>query len=623
MNRFSIPAHHSKKPLETSILMILLILPSVLIAQSLFLPAAGLVSGRTYLSAGEAEPGSILHLALSARIESGWHINSDQPVDQFAIPTVFKVDTPDEIEVERVLYPEPEMFSLSISEREIPLYHGEVIFGAILKVNENTPPGSYPITTTLVYQGCNNTSCIAPDSISLETDLKVAEQITSPAPLHPEIFSQSPFVDETGRPLKPSAESEKEAGRMGGMIEERGFFLAFLLIFLGGLALNLTPCIYPIIPITVSYFVGQSGGKTSRTVTLAVLYVLGMSITYSLLGTIAATTGALFGSALQNPYVVMFISAVMIILASSMFGAWEIKLPSFLTRGSGSARQGYFGAVLMGLTVGIVAAPCIGPFVLGLLTYVGRMANPMLGFTMFFTLAWGMGIPIIVLGTASGSISKLPHSGNWMVWVKKIFGFILIGMAFYFARHLIGSTASLIGYAATALTGGIYLGWIEGTPQKGRGFTILRRAVGAGGILLAIYLITLSTGVVGGGEHPGVDWEEFETSKLASAAEKNRPVMIDFYADWCIPCHELDEKTFTDPGVIKLSQKVLPLKVDLTKNSQREKKLRKKFNIRGVPTIIFIDPSGRERTSLRVTGLVGPDEMKKRLREIINSGDQP
>ena len=201
-------------------------------------------------------------------------------------------------------------------------------------------------------------------------------------------------------------------------------------------------------------------------------------MTYSVLGMIAAMTGSLFGAALQNPFVVLMLAAILVALALSMFGLWEIRMPMFLARRTGSARQGYAGAVVMGLTMGIVAAPCIGPFVLGLLTYVGEMGKPLLGFFMFFTLAWGIGLPFLVLGTLSGSLSRLPRSGDWMVWVRKIFGFILVAMALYFVRHLAGPKLVSIGYAAIAIAGGIYLGWIDRAAGAGRGFTVLKRAVG-------------------------------------------------------------------------------------------------------------------------------------------------
>ena len=187
---------------------------------------------------------------------------------------------------------------------------------------------------------------------------------------------------------------------------DRGIFVTLLLVFLGGLALNLTPCVYPMIPITISYFGGQSQGKKGSLVAHACLYVIGMAVTYSVLGVFAAMTGSLFGTALQYPPVLIGIALVMVLLALSMFDVYEFRMPAFLNRLAGGSQKGFAGTFLMGLTVGIVAAPCIGPFVLGLLTYVGNKGNAFLGFVLFFVLALGMGVPFIVLGVFSGSISK-------------------------------------------------------------------------------------------------------------------------------------------------------------------------------------------------------------------------
>ena len=569
------------------------------------------------LSLSRFHAGSGGYLAVTAKIADSWHINSNEPLDKYLIPTTLEIYAPVEIEVVEILYPEPDLMKLEISEGDMALYHGTVTFGAYIKVAASVEPGSYSLRATLSYQGCNSLTCIEPASDIAVIDLVVGSMDEMAEIQHEDIFGAPPFVDEEGRPVQAGTDTGDRAG-FGNMIQSRGLFLALIFIFIGGLALNLTPCIYPLIPITISYFGGQAGGKSSRTALLAVLYVFGMSITYSALGTVAAMTGSLFGSALQNPWVVAFIVAVMIWLATSMFGLWEFRLPSFLTRGTGTAKQGYFGAVFMGLTVGIVAAPCIGPFVLGLLTYVGRIGNPALGFLMFFTLAWGMGTPLLVLGTVSGSISRLPRSGDWMVWVRKIFGFILIAMGLYFARHIIGDTITDIGYMAIALVAGVYLGWIDRTPVTGAGFKRLKWIVGIAGIAIAAILLLMPGGALRT-EKPvsGIAWRPFTEELLTEAADAGKPVLIDFMADWCIPCHELDHKTFSVEGVITLSEATVPLKVDLTAIGENEAAIKKRFNIRGVPTIIFIDGSGEERSELRVTGFVDSNEFTKRLKSLL------
>jgi thiol:disulfide interchange protein DsbD len=523
------------------------------------------------------------------------------------------VKPPEGIKVLRILYPEPAFEKLSFSETEMSLFQGRPVFGAIIEVGRDVEPGTYPVKATLSYQGCDNLTCVEPASVTLEIPLKVGAITESTQAQHPAIFSKPPFVDSEGEFV-----GAEEPGAPGGGFAGKNLFLTFVLVFVGGLALTLTPCIYPIIPVTVSFFGGQASGKTSQTFVLALIYVLGMAITYSILGTIAAMTGSLFGSALQNPWIIAIIAIVLLAFASSMFGLWEIRLPMFLQTRTGRAKQGHIGALFMGLTVGIVAAPCIGPFVLGLLTYVGRTGNPVLGFFLFFTLAWGMGIPFLVLGTISGSISRLPRSGDWLIWVKKIFGFILIVMAFYFARHILGERIAYAGYGLTALAGGLYLGWLDRGAKGGPTFAAVKRITGLVGIVLAAVALLWPGGPIRQeAEEPGIEWIEYSDDLVAQARQEGKPVVIDFTAEWCVPCHELEEQSFSDPAVIELSKKVAPLQVDMTKLDEWEQEVKKGFKVLGVPTIIFLDGSGTELEDLRVTGFVGPEEITKRLERII------
>ncbi|MFA4947207.1 MAG: cytochrome c biogenesis protein CcdA [Candidatus Krumholzibacteriia bacterium] len=561
-------------------------------------------------------PGSVGYIAITADIAAGWHINADKPLESYLIPTVLEVSAPAGIEIVRLLYPEPVLRKLEISETKMALYDGVAVFGAIVRVGPDVRPGSYRITATIRYQGCNNLTCVEPASASADDTIRVGTLDEGVEQLDAEIFSKPPFAGDDGAPAGVEA-APSFTGDFGKMIAERGLALTFLIVFFSGLALNLTPCIYPLIPITISYFGGQAGGRASRVFLLALLYVLGMSITYSVLGTIAAMTGNLFGAALQNPFVVLILAAILVVLALSMFGLWEIRMPMFLARRTGSARQGYAGAVVMGLTMGIVAAPCIGPFVLGLLTYVGEMGKPLLGFFLFFTLAWGIGLPFLVLGTLSGSLSRLPRSGAWMIWVRKIFGFVLVAMALYFARQLLGPRLVSIGYAAIAIAGGIYLGWIDRTAGAGRGFKVLKRAVGIAGVAMGAAFLVFPAMRGGADVKPrGIAWQPFSEEAVLSAAREGKMVVIDFSAAWCLPCHELDKKTFVDPEVVRLSAGFVPLRVDLTKSGAAETKIKNNYRVRGVPTIIFIDGAGNERAELRATGFIDASEFSRRVEAL-------
>ncbi len=594
-----------------------LLAPAACAAQGFDFPAGALVTAEMSHSLSVFHPGSTGYVAITADIAAGWHINAEKPLESYLIPTVLEVSAPAGIEIVRILYPAPHLTKLDISEAKMALYDGVVVFGAEIRVGPDVQPGPYRLTATIRYQGCNNLTCVEPSSASAADTIRVGTLDEGVEQLRAEIFSTPPFPAEGEAAALVETAAAPGTRDIGTMIAERGLALTFVFIFFIGLGLSLTPCIYPLIPITVSYFGGQAGGRASRTFLLALLYVLGMSITYSVLGTIAAMTGGLFGAALQNPFVVLVIAAILVALALSMFGFWEIRMPAFLQRRTGSAKQGYAGALFMGLTMGIIAAPCIGPFVLGLLTYVGEMGKPVLGFFMFFTLAWGIGLPFLVLGTISGSISRLPRSGDWMVWVRKIFGFVLVAMALYFARHLLSPRLVSIGYAAIAVAGGIYLGWIDRAAGKGRGFGILKRAVGVLGVAIGAAFLFLPA-LRGGdeGKPQGIAWQPFSEEAVLAAAREGKPVVIDFSAAWCLPCHELDAKTFSDAEAVKLSAGFVPLRVDLTKSGAAETKIKNDYKVRGVPAIIFIDGAGREHADLRATGFIDAAEFARRVKAL-------
>jgi thiol:disulfide interchange protein DsbD len=323
----------------------------------------------------------------------------------------------------------------------------------------------------------------------------------------------------------------------------------------------------------------------------------------------------------------------MAFLALSMFDVFELRMPAFLNRLAGGNRKGFAGTFLMGLTVGIVAAPCIGPFVFGLLTYVGNRGNAVLGFLLFFVLALGLGIPLLILGIFSGSIHKLPRSGEWMVWVRRVFGFILLAMAVFFLRTLLPHPRAYpLSLALILVLAGVYLAWIVPVTGAGKGFAWLRNIVGTGFFIAAIvasvtglqsYVETFvenEAWIKSAGSDANIsrsiEWIPFSERMPDRASPDGKPALIDFYADWCAPCKELDRHTFTDPDVIRLSRKFNMLKVDLTSAEDPDAEaLRKRFQVLGVPTLVFLLPDGSEIENLRVTGFEPPDIFLPKMEE--------
>lgn len=269
-------------------------------------------------------------------------------------------------------------------------------------------------------------------------------------------------------------------------LEGWGLLWTLLGVFAGGMALNLTPCVYPIIPVTISYFAGQSDRRQSRLFAHGASYVIGMAATNSLLGVTAALTGGLMGALLQNPVVLMAIATVLVLFAASLFGFWEMRLPYAMTQVASRGYAGYFGSLFMGLTMGVVAAPCIGPFVLGLLTWVAGLRSAWLGFVIFFTLSLGLGLPLFVLALFSGQLKRLPCSGEWMLWVRKMMAWVLVGVAAYYLRALLPQNAYTFLLASVALAAGLHLGWIAKVQDQSNRFTWIRAVAGTSGLVLAL-----------------------------------------------------------------------------------------------------------------------------------------
>ena len=460
-------------------------------------------------------------VAIVLNLPAPWHVNANPASSPDFIPTTLTFEPNPAATFGKIIYPPGQTVTLPWSDAPVSLYSGKTIIFADVTVTADTT-----LTGTLKYQACDDHVCYAPKTVPIKISV----------------------TGSLAQPENSGGQAPARADSIGDLIRHRGLLITLVVVFFGGLALNLTPCVYPMIAITVGYFGGQSR-SVGAAFRQALVYFLGVTLTYSVLGLVAALTGGLFGALLQNVWVLAGIAALLVALALSMFGLYEIQPPQFLLqRAAGlSARAGYFGVFFLGATVGVIAAPCLAPVLVALLAYVGQRGDPWVGWWLFFVLACGLGLPYVVLGTFSGLLTRLPKSGQWMVWVKRVFGVLLIGAAVWVTMPA----------------------WPK---------------------------------------HANSNWPAYSAEALRQAAAAHQPVMIDFSAEWCGPCRKMEQTTFRDARVFEKSRDFVLLRVDLT-NQDLPAELEKRFQIVGVPTIVFLDPAGREHAELRQVGYIDADEL--------------
>jgi thiol:disulfide interchange protein DsbD len=457
-------------------------------------------------------------------------------------------------------------------------------------------------------QGCADVGvCYVPQ---VQTAAVVIDATLPPAPV-------PSAADASGTPAAIGDEARFER-----LLASGSLWLIAAAFFGAGVLLTFTPCVLPMIPILSGIIVGEGRNATrTRAFALSFAYVLGMSVTYTGIGVGAALSGSLLSAALQNSWVLSAFAAVFVLLSLSMFGLYELQLPSGfhakLAERSNRLKGGHFGAVvLMGVLSGAIVSPCVAAPLAGALLYISQTRDVVLGGSALFAMSMGMGVPLILVGVFEGAY--LPKSGHWMNSVKHFFGVLLLAVAIWIVSPVLPPAAQMLAWAALLIGSAMVLRAIDPLPHesgnaarlwKGVGFLALLTgsAFAIGALSGSRDLLRPLAGLTSGGAERATQSAQFKRIKnmaeLDSAIQTaGKPVMLDFYADWCVSCKEMEAFTFAEAQVKAKMQGLLLLQADVTANSPEDKALLKRFSLFGPPGIIFFDRQGKEIPALRVVG---------------------
>lgn len=518
-----------------------------------------------------------------------------------------------------------------------------------LPINRNRS-GTLPLTLLMTSQGCAEGGiCYPPQAHRLSVSLPDSDTIVTTESNPPPAMDVAADLTDTvpnaairaadhataDSPLANGAMQENmgddETSRVGRLFSEASLWLIIASFFGFGLALSLTPCVWPMFPILSSMIV-RSGSQTApvsqrRGLALATAYIFGMAAAYAAAGVAAGLTGTLLSTAFQNPWAIGAFALIFVVLSLSMFGFYELQLPAGLrdrlAAGSARIRGGSLSSLaLMGALSALLASPCVGPALAGALLYIGQTGNAPLGGAALFAMGLGMGVPLLLIGASAGAL--LPKAGPWMETVKKIFGFILLGTAHWLISPFLPPRLATAGWGLLLIAPALLFGIHRRLPQTGaRG---ARRAGKFIGLMLLLAGTLLLVSALSGGKsaaelfavlsgRPTYETADLPFTPVRTVAEveayargSGKPVLLDFYADWCTVCKEMERKTFAQPQVQQALAGWLLLRADVTANTADDKALLKRFNLYGPPGIIFFDKNGREITTPRIIGFQKAEE---------------
>ncbi|NOZ60460.1 MAG: thioredoxin fold domain-containing protein [Calditrichaeota bacterium] len=595
------------KKVTTIACLILLITLQQLFCQAV--PKDSIVTVSTKMSPQKIFAGDTVSIQIGIKIKEGFHIYSHKPTLDYLKPTIIELFPKKGIKLGEINYPKPKLISLPYIDEKIAVYEGDVVFNVKAIISPNFSENNSVLKGVIKYQACNEVSCKNPAEENFKIPVKIFKNKISSIK-----NNSKELVDYKVAKVSEAIQLTSDEIRAKNILE-KGLFFSIISFFVFGLALNLTPCVYPVIPLTVGFFGGQSDRRKSSSFLMALFYVFGIAIIFALLGLISSLAGKQWGFLFQNSWFVVIITIIILAMAASMFGAFEITIPAWLSSRLGKSRDGNVGAFVMGLTVGVVIAPCAAGIIIGLVGLVAKLGIVAKGTFLFFIMGLGLGLPYLILGTFSGLLNKLPQSGIWMVWVRKMFGYLLIGVALYFflpqAKHVTNQQGFFFGLLI--IFSGLMLGFLDHTPGYSKGFKFIKYVLGIVLILSGILFINNAKKV----ETSAIKWVHYEGRNLFEIQETDKPAILDFYTDYCLACKKMDKTTFMDRRVTELAKQFSMIKVNCSVESDQIKKLKSKYDVVGMPTYIFLDCSGNEIKELRIVGEIETEKFLKRMKKLV------
>lgn len=507
---------------------------------------------------------------------------------------------------------------------------------ALLRTKELS--GDKKVRIKLSYQGCSSAGlCYEPMEKTLEVTLDASK-----VPMSESSVIKAPAVEpkalEIAPPPPPAPKvevKESETDQIAGVIKGGSLWVIIVSFFGFGLLLSLTPCVFPMIPIISSVILAQGKGMgTKRAFFLSLVYVLSMAVAYTIAGILAGLFGANLQAAFQTPWVITSFALIFVLLALSMFDVYELQIPNFIqSRLSkmGSQRGGIIGIAIMGFLSALIVGPCVAAPLAGALIYIGQTGDALLGGVALFSLSIGMGVPLLIVGTTSGRF--MPKPGMWMDVIKAVFGVMLLGIAIWMIGRVLDENTTLLLWGGLAIFVAINMNALE--PLGAHPSWSSRANVKALGFMVLLYGISLLVGGMAGAKnvlHPldpfiaqaqaaPIKAQHKKFEKITSIDElnailtesKGKKVMVDFYADWCTACKELEAKTFSDENVKTAMDDYVLVQVNLTANDEAARAITAKFGIFGPPAILFFDENGTRQKEADIVGFKEPQEFIKHL----------